>query len=74
MEEEDSDDNWGGGGERVHNASNMKQNAWAGGTFQATTGFQDSDLFQKAMKMASGCTLSVTSHLSDCNVVPRVEI
>ena len=34
-----------------------------GGTFQATAGFQDSDIFQKAMKMALRCSLSVNPHL-----------
>ena len=37
--------------------------AWIG-TFQATAGFQDSDFFQKAMKMALRSILSVISHLS----------
>ena len=35
-----------------------------GGAFQATAGFQDSEVFQKAMKMALKCSLSVNSHLS----------
>ena len=35
-----------------------------GGTFQATAGFQDSDICQKAIKMAWRCILSVNSHLS----------
>ena len=34
------------------------------GTFQATAGFQDSDIFQKAIKMVFRCVLSVISHLS----------
>ena len=32
-----------------------------GVTFQATAGFQDSDIFQKAIKMAARCILSVNS-------------
>ena len=37
-----------------------------GGTFQATAGFQDLDVFQKVLnlKMALRCILSVNSHLS----------
>ena len=35
-----------------------------GGTFKATTGFQDSDICQKAVIMVSSCILSVSSHLS----------
>ena len=35
-----------------------------GGTFQATTGFQDSDFIQKAVKIALRCILRVNSHLS----------
>ena len=34
------------------------------GTSQATAWFHDSDIFQKAVKMALGCILSVNSHLS----------
>ena len=30
-----------------------------GGTFQATVGFQDSNLFQKAIKMALRCILPI---------------
>ena len=35
-----------------------------GGTFQATAGFQDSDIFQKAVKLVFRCIVSVLSHLS----------
>ena len=35
-----------------------------GGTFQAIARFQDSDISQKAIKMALRCNLSVNSHLS----------
>ena len=38
------------------------------GTFQATAGFQDSDVFQKAIKMVLRCILSVNSHLSGFNL------
>ena len=36
------------------------------GTFQVTAGFQDSNIFKKAMKMALSlrCILNVNSHLS----------
>ena len=34
------------------------------GTFQATAGFQNSDIFQKAVKMAWRCILSVISEFS----------
>ena len=36
-----------------------------GGTFQATAGFQDSDMFHKGIKMALRCSLSANSHLSE---------
>ena len=35
-----------------------------GGTFQARAGFQDSDIFKKAIKMALRCTFSVNSHIT----------
>ena len=35
-----------------------------GETFQATAGFQDSNILQKAMKMALRCNLSVNAHIS----------
>ena len=35
-----------------------------GGTFQATARFQDSGIFQRAIKMAFRCILSVNYHLS----------
>ena len=34
------------------------------GTFQAAARFQDSNIFQKAIKMVLKCILSVNSHLS----------
>ena len=40
------------------------------GTFQATAGFQDSDVFQKAIKMSLRCILSVNSHLSGFKLKP----
>ena len=37
---------------------------FTGETFQTTAGFQDSDTFQKAIKIVLECILSVISHLS----------
>ena len=37
---------------------------YMGGASQATVRFQDSDIFQKAIKMALRCILGMNSHLS----------
>ena len=37
---------------------------------QATAGFQDSDILQKAVKMALRCILSVNYHLSGVKILP----
>ena len=41
-----------------------------GGTFQATAGFQDSDVFQKALKMVLRSILSASFHLSGFTLQP----
>ena len=40
---------------------------YIGGTFPTTAGFQDSDFFQKAIKMVLRYILSVIFHLSEFN-------
>ena len=40
------------------------------GTFQITAGFQDSDIFQKAIEMVLRCILGVISHLSGFKIEP----
>ena len=40
------------------------------GTFQATVGFQESDFFQKAIKMVLRCILNVILHLSGFKLSP----
>ena len=44
--------------------------AYMGRTFQATAGFQDSDIFQKAIEMILRCILGVISHLSGFKIEP----
>ena len=50
-------------GEEVERRAALELRVCMGGTFQTTARFQDSDSFQKALKMVLRCILSVIFHL-----------
>ena len=51
-------------GEPLASESGVSSDPSVGGTSQAAAGFLDSDIFQRAIKMALRCSLSTNSHIS----------